>query len=216
MQDLSERNAISSVMDSLCKRCGSALSSKKDQEEKPVVVNIEGLSDKAKDAETSPPETPQSNSAIGPDCPTAVQKEKPIFELLCEMCSMVGDCMIIQITKRLNEQEEKPEVVNKEDLQDETKPDETTPSGPSQNETANKPSKKESVDTRPKDTPPTQRAFSPSIKSTPSEGPPTTSGDADSIDSVADDESKESSTSRKSSSVDDTEESCDPQSCDKE
>ena len=238
-------------MDSLCKRCGGPLSSKKKQEEKPVVLNMGDLPDKAKDVETSPPETPENESAIGSNQPTAVQKEKTKSESICKVCQinlnqlthlmasqltkkmnhqvklnlkegkpgLIEDpgkliqevtsgfsfsSMVLDITKQLNPQKETAEVMNKEDLQDEAKADATTPQGASQNETVNKLPKKESVHIQPNDTPPTTPGGSAS-----SAGLSTESGDVDSIDSMADAKSKESGTSGKSSTVDNTNGSCD-------
>ena len=232
MEDLAEGNAPSTVMEYVCQACYTVCSCctenqeekrgvayhkpppkglpleglpcsevvsivelpDKAEEGKPVDVDMEVLPDKAKDVETSPPEAPQNEGAMGLLQPTAAPRERTYFERGCQFCKKI--CCFNQ---ELEQDED--EVLNMQDFKVKPKDAETTTPGPSRSES----------DVQPNDTPPTQRATTPPTTRTPSrtsstsQDPITRSSTVDTFDSVADDKSKESGISGKSSSVDDTE-----------
>ena len=112
---MAEQHAVSNVKKPTCKHCK-------------WLWDIQVLPNEAKDAETSPPEAPQNESAVGSLQPTAVAKDKTYLESLCDSCRKLFCCK--------KEEDEKPLVVNMQDLPKEAKDAETSPPGPSQNESA--------------------------------------------------------------------------------
>ena len=117
---MAEQHAVTNVKKPTCKHCRWLFTN--------VDGSVEVLRNVAKDAETSPPEAPQNESAVGSLQPTAVAKDKTYLESLCDSCRKLFCCK--------KEEDEKPLVVNMQDLPKEAKDAETSPPGPSQNESA--------------------------------------------------------------------------------